>query len=110
MRDLRKFYVGGRWVASEGGTDFPVINPATEEVFAMTALGTTRDVARAVAEERNRPALLAEAMVDPQLEVIEVRFEGAGDSNGIGTSPFRHGTRRKPRARTCRARTGWPSP
>ena len=52
MRDLRKFYIGGRWVASEGGKDFPVMNPATGEQFAVTCLGTERDVDRAVAEAK----------------------------------------------------------
>ena len=52
MRDLRKFYIGGRWVASEGGSEFPVMNPATNEEIAVTTLGTERDVDRAVAEAK----------------------------------------------------------
>ena len=48
MRDLRKFYIGGEWVAPSGAKTLDVINPATEEPFATIALGTEGDVDRAV--------------------------------------------------------------
>ena len=38
MLDKTKFYINGQWVAPIDGTDFPVINPATEEAYATISL------------------------------------------------------------------------
>ncbi len=51
MTELKtdRFYIGGQWVAPQGGETLDVINPATEEIFASVAMGTTADVDAAVA-------------------------------------------------------------
>ena len=43
MLDKTKFYIDGQWVAPIDGTDFPVINPATEEAYATISLGGKKD-------------------------------------------------------------------
>ncbi len=48
MKDCRKFYVDGKWVAPTQSHDFQVINPATEEPIAVTSMGSAPDVDRAV--------------------------------------------------------------
>jgi aldehyde dehydrogenase (NAD+) len=52
MRDNRKFYIDGAWVAPAGERTLDVINPATEEVAGTISLGTKADVDRAVAAAR----------------------------------------------------------
>jgi len=47
--DRTEIYIDGRWVASEGAGRIEVIDPATEQVIAVVAEGTTGDVDRAVA-------------------------------------------------------------
>lgn len=44
-----KNYINGEWVASTGTETIEVINPATEEVIALSPLGTVKDVDKAVA-------------------------------------------------------------
>ena len=49
MRDLRKFYIDGQWVASQSTSEFPVLNPATEQQIGVITLGNAADVDLAVA-------------------------------------------------------------
>ncbi len=49
MRDLKQFYIGGRWVTPSSTREFAVVNPATEEQFATIMLADPADVDRAVA-------------------------------------------------------------
>ena len=49
MLDKTKFYINGQWVAPIDGTDFPVINPATEEAYATISLGGKKDTEVAIA-------------------------------------------------------------
>jgi malonate-semialdehyde dehydrogenase (acetylating)/methylmalonate-semialdehyde dehydrogenase len=44
-----KNYINGEWIASTGTETIEVINPATEEVLALSPLGTVKDVDKAVA-------------------------------------------------------------
>src|ERR1700733_7233416 len=41
-------FIGGEWVAGEGGKTIPVTNPATGELLAHIQAGTAADVGRAV--------------------------------------------------------------
>lgn len=50
--NLSKFYIDGAWVAPLGETTLGVENPATEEIVAQVALGTTADADRAIAAAR----------------------------------------------------------
>ena len=52
MRDYRKFYIDGRWVAPVQPRDLEVVNPATEQVAGHISLGSTADVDLAVAAAR----------------------------------------------------------
>ena len=44
-----KNYINGEWIASTGTETIEVINPATEQILALSPLGTTKDVEKAVA-------------------------------------------------------------
>ena len=48
----RSFYIDGHWVEAVGRHAVPVVNPATERVFAEVALGNAGDVDAAVAAAR----------------------------------------------------------
>ncbi|MGB2160354.1 MAG: aldehyde dehydrogenase family protein, partial [Candidatus Puniceispirillaceae bacterium] len=52
MKNMRNFYIDGAWVAPREGTDFPVYNPATEEVYATISLGGAADAEAAIAAAR----------------------------------------------------------
>ena len=39
MLEKREFYIDGGWVSPKAGTDFEVIDPSTEEPFAVISLG-----------------------------------------------------------------------
>ncbi|MBM4304425.1 MAG: CoA-acylating methylmalonate-semialdehyde dehydrogenase [Deltaproteobacteria bacterium] len=48
-----KNYINGEWIASTGIETIEVINPATEEVLALSPLGTVKDVDKAVAAAKD---------------------------------------------------------
>ncbi|MEY4160700.1 MAG: hypothetical protein RLZZ136_1321 [Pseudomonadota bacterium] len=52
MRDYRRFYIDGAWVAPAGTAQLEVINPATEGVAGHIAMGNAEDVDRAVMAAR----------------------------------------------------------
>ena len=93
--DLKKYdlYIGGRYVAPEGGQYSIDINPATEEPIAEVALGSAADVDRAVlaardalkvwggmrAAERGRILQRAASLLEQhQEELIEIESLDAG--------------------------------
>lgn len=49
VQNLDKFYINGAWVTPSSDTDFPVLNPATEQQIGSITLGDEEDVDRAVA-------------------------------------------------------------
>ena len=52
MLDKREFYINGGWVAPQAGTDLEVIDPSTEEAYAVISLGGQADTDAAVAAAR----------------------------------------------------------
>jgi aldehyde dehydrogenase (NAD+) len=52
LRECLKFYIGGEWVDPAGPSTLEVINPATETPSGRVALGTPKDVDRAVKAAR----------------------------------------------------------
>jgi len=53
VKELNKFYIGGRWVEPAAGAHFAdIVNPATEDVIGRVAMGTSADVDAAVAAAR----------------------------------------------------------
>ena len=52
MREYRRFYIDGAWIAPAAGRSFEVVNPATEGVVAVISLWDRTDADRAVAAAR----------------------------------------------------------
>lgn len=53
MLDKRQFYINGKWVNSEDGKDFEVINPSNEEAYAVISLGGNKDSEKAIAAAKS---------------------------------------------------------
>ena len=80
MIEKRDFYIGGQWVAPQAGKDYQVIDPSTEEAFAVISLGGQADTDAAVAAAKAAlPAWMATpveeriALVEKLLEVYKRR-------------------------------------
>lgn len=70
MPDYRKFYIDGNWVKPALQKDFPVSNPATEEVVATICLGSAADVDNAVTSARKAFIAYSETSVDERLAIL----------------------------------------
>ena len=44
MIEKKDFYINGKWVSPAKANDFEVINPSTEEAFAIISLGSAEAV------------------------------------------------------------------
>lgn len=70
MRDCRKFYIDGKWVAPEKAHDLNVINPANEEAIATISLGSAADVDNAVAAAKRSWRSYSETTVEDRLALL----------------------------------------
>lgn len=70
MKDCRQFYINGQWINPAIPHDFPVINPATEEVAATISLGTPADVNKAVDAASKAFEAFSETSVDERLRLL----------------------------------------
>jgi len=75
MIEKRNFYINGAWVAPYTRRDFEVINPATEQPFAVISLGSEEDANKAIAAAK--AAFPAWSTVKPadRLEFVEKILE-----------------------------------
>jgi aldehyde dehydrogenase (NAD+) len=53
MREVKRFYIGGQWVATQSTAEHILINPSTEEPIGVVSLAHTDDVNAAVAAARS---------------------------------------------------------
>lgn len=65
-----QFYIDGSWVAPTGGATLDVINPATEEAYARTAMGERADVDKAVAAARRAFASYSRTSRKERVELL----------------------------------------
>jgi len=79
MRDARKFYINGNWTAPLAGTDLDVINPSTEEVFAVISLGGHADTDAAVAAAKAAFPGWSRTSVDERVAGLERLLEAYRD-------------------------------
>ena len=64
------FYIDGRWVQSEGGSEWHLINPATEEPCAAIILGSDLDCDRAVAAARHALSAWSQTSHVKRIDVV----------------------------------------
>lgn len=70
MKIYDKFYINGEWVAPDGKEMLDVINPATEEAIAKIALGSAKDVDRAVEAAKAAFESWSQTSVDERVEIL----------------------------------------
>ncbi|MBV0891233.1 aldehyde dehydrogenase family protein [Paracoccus sp. Z118] len=87
MADYRKFYIDGAWVEPAKANDLDVIDPSTEEPFAVISLGAQADTDRAVAAAKAAfpswsatPPAERLAHVEKILEIYKKRSNDIGDA------------------------------
>ncbi|MCD2184753.1 aldehyde dehydrogenase family protein [Rhizobium sp. GN54] len=71
MRNQRKFYIDGQWVAPLKPNDLEVINPATEKPIAVISMGTAEDIGRAVAAAKRAFVTYSQTSVEERLALLE---------------------------------------
>ena len=70
MKDLRKFYIDGKWVDPVEAHDFTVINPANEEPLAIISLGGAADADLAVKAAKRAFDSYSETSVDERVALL----------------------------------------
>ena len=87
MIEKRKFYINGEWTDPKDGTDHQVIDPSTEEAFAVISLGGQADTDAAVAAAKaalsgwmTTPVEERIACVERLIEVYKNRGEEMGET------------------------------
>ncbi len=71
MRDDRKFYIDGRWVAPVRSRDFEVVNPATEQTAGRISLGSGADVEYAVSAARRAFETYSQTTREERIALLE---------------------------------------
>ena len=71
MSNRQKFYIDGEWVQPSTGTTLEVINPATEEVIDVIALGGPADVDKAVTAAKAAFETYAQSSRDERVALLE---------------------------------------
>ena len=74
--DRLKFYIDGAWVDPAAPSTLGVVNPATEETFAMISLGSAADVDRAARAARRAFATYSETTIEQRLGWLRGIIEG----------------------------------
>ena len=74
MKDARNFYINGEWVAPRNGTDFEVINPSTEEAYAVISLGGEEDTNAAIEAAKTAFASWSKSTKAERVELVEEIF------------------------------------
>jgi aldehyde dehydrogenase (NAD+) len=75
MQRETQFYINGEWVDPVEPNDFEVINPATEEPFAVISLGSKADVDKAVAAARAAFVTYSQTSLQERLALLERLLE-----------------------------------
>ena len=69
--EFRQFYIDGQWVDPIQGTDFQVINPATESTAGVISMGGVKDVERAVTAARRAFDSYSQSTPQDRLELLK---------------------------------------
>lgn len=75
MKDATKFYINGEWVTPIAGTDYNVIDPSTEEPYAIISLGGEPDTNSAVAAAKAAFPTWSETSKEKRLTILKKLLE-----------------------------------
>ena len=71
MKTYHQFYINGEWVDPEEGVNsFDVINPSNEEVIGQIALGSAKDVDKAVSAAQEAFTSFSQTTVEERLGLL----------------------------------------
>lgn len=71
MKNQTRFYINGEWVEPSTRNTLDVINPATEKVIGSVALGSEKDVDKAVATARVAFDSYSQTSQEERIELLE---------------------------------------
>ncbi len=71
MKNQTRFYINGEWVEPSTRNTLDVINPATEKVIGSVALGSEKDVDKAVAAARVAFDSYSQTSQEERIELLE---------------------------------------
>ncbi|MBM1172531.1 aldehyde dehydrogenase family protein [Microvirga arabica] len=71
MLELRRFYVGGRWVSTQSTAEHVLVSPTTEEPVGIVSLGNSGDVNAAVAAAKAAFPAWSSADLTERIGLIE---------------------------------------
>jgi len=71
MLDKRNFYINGKWVSPSKPNNFEVIDPSTEEPFAIISLGSIEDADKAISAAKNAFETWRETSKEKRLSLLE---------------------------------------
>ncbi len=71
MIDKRKFYINGEWVYPVKQNDLHVINPSTEDPFALISLGSKKDLDMAVTAAKQAFLSWSQAKKELKIDLLE---------------------------------------
>ena len=71
MIEKKNFYINGKWVAPVKPNDFDVIDPSTEEAFAVISLGSKEDTDKAVIAAKEAFETWKETSKEERVELLE---------------------------------------
>ena len=71
MIEKKNFYINGKWVSPSKPNDFEVIDPSTEEPFAIISLGSTEDTDIAISAAKKAFETWRETSKEKSLALLE---------------------------------------
>ncbi len=71
MIEKKNFYINGKWVSPSKPNNFEVIDPSTEEPFAIISLGSIEDTDKAISAAKNAFETWRETSKEKRLSLLE---------------------------------------
>ena len=71
MIEKKNFYINGKWTSPSKPNDFEVIDPSTEEPFAIISLGSEEDADKAISAAKNAFVAWREKNKEERLSLLE---------------------------------------
>ena len=75
MIEKKNFYINGKWTSPSKPNDFEVIDPSTEETFAIISLGSTEDTDKAIEAAKNAFENWKETTKENKIELLQKFYE-----------------------------------
>ena len=71
MIENKNFYINGKWISPIKSNDFEVIDPSTEEAFAMISLGSIEDTDKAINAAKKAFETWKETSKEERLKLLQ---------------------------------------